>query len=217
MPTNTSTQQFIKIDNIRNDVVILKNGQMRAILQVSSINLALKSQNEQEAIVASYQNFLNSLDFPIQILINSRFTNLDEYLKNLEKMVDKQPTDLMQIQTQEYINFILEFTQESHIISTDFFVIIPFDLLEMDVRQGGAQERFKSLFGKQSKIDSSDSKKFALYKKQLLQRVNFVASGLSRMGISAELLNTKQLISLFWSAYNPSDLRRKKLTQSLFN
>lgn len=216
MATNTSTQRFIKIDNIRNDVVILKNGQIRGILQVSSINLALKSQNEQEAIVASYQNFLNSLDFPIQILVSSRFMNLDKYLENLKKMVDKQPTDLMQIQTQEYINFILEFTQESHIISTDFFVIIPFDLLEMNISAGGAQERFKSLFGKQSKVDSLDPKKFASYKKQLLQRVNFVASGLNRMGLSAELLNTKQLISLFWSAYNPSDLKRKSMKQSLF-
>ena len=94
MATNTSTQRFIKIDNIRNDVVILKNGQIRGVLRVSSINLALKSQNEQEAIVASYQNFLNSLDFPIQIFVSSRFMNLDKYLESLKKHNEPIPPSM---------------------------------------------------------------------------------------------------------------------------
>ena len=96
MPKFPSTQQFIDLDNIRNDIIILKGGRMRAILKVSSTNLALKSQEEQEATVFSYQNFLNALDFPIQILVSSRFMNLDYYVKNLRKLVGKPPAEPMQ-------------------------------------------------------------------------------------------------------------------------
>lgn len=211
-----TTQKFIPIDNIRDGVVILKGGQMRAVLQVSSINLALKSQDEQNAIVASYQNFLNSLDFPIQIVINSRFMNLDKYLKDLNGMVPRQSSELMQIQTKEYISFIEEFLEQSSVISTNFYVSVPFSLKDAELAKGGAQERLKSLFGKQSELSTIDSEKFASYKKQLVQRAEFIASGLHRMGLAVTMLNTEQLISLFWSLYNPSDLRRKNLIKPLF-
>ena len=216
MPKFPSTQQFIDLDNIRNYIIILKGGRMRAILKVSSTNLALKSQEEQEATVFSYQNFLNALDFPIQILVSSRFMNLDNYVKNLRELVGKQSTELMQIQTQEYINFIEEFLSQAHIISTDFYVVIPFNLVDIGVGEGGGGERLKSLIGKQSELGSLEQEKFLSYKKQIAQRAEFVASNLHRIGLEARLLNTEELISLFWSLYNPEDLRRKGITRPIF-
>ena len=211
-----STKTFINKDNIRNDIIILKGGKMRAILKVSSTNLALKSQEEQEATVFSYQNFLNALDFPIQILVSSRFMNLDNYVKNLQNLVDKQPTELMQMQTQEYINFIEEFLSQAHIITTDFYVVIPFELIDIEVDEGGGGERLKSLLGKQSELGSLEPEKFLSYKKQITQRAEFVASNLHRIGLEAKLLTTEELISLFWSLYNPEDLRRKGITRPIF-
>ena len=211
-----STQQFIPIDNIRDDVIILKGGQMRAVLQVSSINLALKSQDEQDAIIQSYGAFLNSLEFPIQILANSRYMNLDEYLKNLNDMIEKQLSELMQIQTQEYINFIQEFLSQDYVVSTNFYVTVPFSLVDIDIQKGGVQERFKTLLGKQSELSAIDPKEFASYRNQLVQRVEFIASGLHRMGLVVDMLNTEQLISLFWSLYNPEDLKKRSLVKSLF-
>jgi len=217
MPKFPSTQNFIDIDNIRSDVVLLKGGQMRAILKVSSINLALKSQDEQQAIIYSYQSFLNALDFPIQILVSSRYMNTDRYVESLQKLVDTQPTELMQIQTQEYISFIQEFTAQTHIISTDFYVVIPFSLVEIGVEEGGGGERLKSLLGQQSKLDTIEQEKFLSYKKQLLQRAEFVAGNLHRLGLEAKLLNTEELISLFWSLYNPGELRKRGIIKSIFS
>lgn len=216
MATDTSTQQFVNIDNIRSDVVIVKGGEMRAILQTSSLNLALKSREEQEAIIFSYQSFINSLDFPIQILSNARRANIDEYIQNLKQLTKEQKSELLQIQTEEYINFISEFIEEANIISTNFYVVVPLSLLEIETQKGGAGERFKVLLGKGEKISELDEERFNHFKRQLMQRVNFVTSGLYRMGLTVEVLNTKELISLFWSLYNPEDLKRQSLVKSLF-
>lgn len=212
-----STQKFIPIENIRNDVVVLRGGKIRSVLQVSSINLALKSQEEQEAVIYTYQNFLNSLDFPIQILINSRLMNIEGYIQNLEGMVLKQETQLLKMQTQEYINFIRRFVEQANIISTDFFIIVPYSLLEADIGKGGAGERFKSLFGKSSNLGAADIEKFQYHRSQLMQRVDFISSGLHRIGLTVNALNTKQLISLYWNIYNSKDLRKRNLIQPLFD
>ena len=209
MPIPASTQNFIPIDNIRNDVVVLKGGQLRAVLQVSSVNFALKSKDEQEAIIYQYQNFLNSLDFPIQILVNSRLMNVDEYISNIEKKAAEQTSDLLKMQADEYANFIQNFVKEANIISTDFYLIVPFSVIEVATTEGGASERAKSLIGKQSELGTIDTEKFLYFKSQLMQRVDFVASGLNRMGIVAKMLNTSELISLFWSIYNGGDLRKR--------
>ncbi|MDX1535317.1 MAG: hypothetical protein R3346_00955 [Candidatus Spechtbacterales bacterium] len=215
---NPRTQDFVKVDNIRNDVVVVKGGQLRAILQVSSLNLALKSADEQEAIVYEYQNFLNSLDFPIQILVNSRLMNVDKYIEKLSTMVDKQNSPLMQMQTQEYIKFIQRFVEDVNIVSTDFYVVIPFSLIEVSTSEGGARERLKSLFGggNADKLGTLNPEKFMFYRGQLMQRVDFIASGLHRIGVSVRMLPTEELISLFWSAYNPEDLRKRGLIKPLF-
>ncbi|MEX2144983.1 MAG: hypothetical protein WD712_01185 [Candidatus Spechtbacterales bacterium] len=213
----TSTQDFVKIDNIRSDVVVAKGGHMRAILQVSSINLALKSQQEQEAIIYEYQNFLNSLDFSIQIFINSRLMNIDRYIESLQQRLTQETSDLLQMQTNEYINFIGQFVKEANIVATDFYVVVPFSLVETATMQGGAGERFKSVVGKSGELATIDPEKFSFYKGQLMQRVDFVSSGLHRLGLTARTLTTEELISLFWILYNPGDLRKRGLVKSIFD
>lgn len=214
--SNTSTQSLLPIENIRNDVVIIKGGQLRAVLQVSSINLALKSQEEQEAIIFEYQNFLNSLDFPIQILVNSRLINIEGYLNDLREMLKKQESELLQMQTQEYIAFIERFVKEANIISRDFYVVVPFSTVEAALEAGGAQERFKSLIGKQSELSTAEKTKFMYHRGQLMQRVDFVASGLHRLGLSIKTLTTEELISLFWGLYNIGDMRKHGFIKPLF-
>ncbi|MDX1608135.1 MAG: hypothetical protein R3251_02915 [Candidatus Spechtbacterales bacterium] len=216
MPTSASTQSVIPIDNIRNDVVVVKGGGLRAILQVSSVNFALKSRDEQEAIIFQYQNFLNSLDFPIQILVNSRLMNVDEYIANIEKMITKQQSELLKMQTSEYTKFIQRFVQEANIVSTDFYLIVPFSVIEVATTEGGAGERAKSLIGKQTQLGTMETEKFLYFKGQLMQRVDFTASGLHRMGISANMLRTDELISLFWSIYNGGDLRKRGSIKPMF-
>ncbi|MEX0878056.1 MAG: hypothetical protein WDZ40_04385 [Candidatus Spechtbacterales bacterium] len=216
MPSTATTQSFIPIDNIRNDVVVVKGGELRAILQVSSVNFALKSHDEQEATIYQYQNFLNSLDFPIQILVNSRMMNVDEYVGTIQAMEAKQRSDLLKMQTQEYVKFIQRFVQEANIVSTDFYLIVPFSLIDVATTQGGANERMKSLIGKQSQLGTMEAEKFLYFKGQLMQRVDFVASGLHRMGISASMMTTEELVSLFWSIYNGGDLRKRGAIKPMF-
>lgn len=214
--SNPSTQKFVKIDHIRDDVVLVKGGEMRAVLQVSSMNFALKSSQEQDAIIFGYRNFLNSLDFSVQILVNSRFVNIDDYLNNLQQMIKTQKSELLKMQTNEYIKFIKGFVEESSIVTTDFYVIVPFRLVEAAVRRGGAGERFKGLFGLGAKISTAETEKFLHYKGQLMQRADFISGGLHRIGLTARMLTTEELISLYWSLYNPGDLRKKHLVKSIF-
>ena len=121
---------MIKIDAIRDGVAILKGGALRGVLRVSSINFALKSEDEQNAVIFAFQNFLNSLDFEIQIFVSSRFLNIDDYLASLEEIENKQQNELLRIQTQEYRKFVKEFVESANIVSTDFFVVVPFSLYE---------------------------------------------------------------------------------------
>src|SRR3989344_3632360 len=216
MPRPSSTQDFVQIENIRSDVVVIKGGHMRAILQVSSLNFALKSQEEQEAIIYEYQNFLNSLDFPIQIFVNSRLTNIDGYIESLQQRLTQETSELLQMQTSEYINFIGEFVKEANIVATDFYVVVPFNLVEVATVQGGAGERFKSVTGQSGGLATMEPEKFRYYKSQLTQRVDFVSSGLHRLGLTARTLTTEELISLFWILYNPGDLRKRGLVKSIF-
>lgn len=211
-----STHQFVRIENIRDDVVIIRGGGLLAVLQVSSMNFALKSQQEQEAIVYEYQNFLNSLDFPLQILVNSRFVNIERYLQELEQKTRRQQNELLKMQTQEYIKFVQNFVQQASIVSTDFYVVVSFNLIESTLKSGGAGERLKSLFGAGGHAGEMEKDKFMQYKGQLIQRVDFVSGGLHRIGLTARMLLSEELISLYWSLYNPSDLRKKHLVKSIF-
>lgn len=210
-----STQSFILIDQIRDGVVIMKGKGLRALLKCSSINFGLKSQDEQDAIIFEFQNFLNSLDFPVQIFINSRFLNIDDYIKMLTEKEKQQENDLLRIQTAEYINFIKDFAETTNTVSTDFYVVVPFNISDVvgKIGAGGGPLSFLG-FGKAPA--KMEQKEFLHFQNQLLQRVEFVRTGLHRMSIITKLLDTEELIMLFWNLYNPQNLQKKTLMKNVF-
>lgn len=186
------TQQFLEIDRIREGVLILKNKSLRAVLMVSSLNFALKSEEEQQAIIYQFQNFLNSLDFSIEILAQSRILNIAGYIDKLKDVEAKQENELLKIQTAEYRKFISELVGGRQILSKTFFVVMPFTLV--DIPQLGRKREA-----------GFDEEQFRRAKAQLQQRTDFVAMGLRRCGLQCTLLNTLELIELFWALYHPEE------------
>lgn len=215
-----ATQDFVKIEAIRDDVVLLRGGAMRALLRVSSINFALKSEDEQTAIIYSFQSLLNSLDFEIQIFINARFLNVDDYIATIQEVAQKQTNELLRVQAQEYEKFIKDFVQEAQIISTDFFVVIPFSVQEGEgTKNQGFLEKLGGTFGigAAGTPREMDPALFAHYRGQLTQRVDFVGAGLQRMGLMTKQLNTEELIGFFWNLYNPQGLKKRALMKPLLD
>ncbi|MBA7642422.1 hypothetical protein ES703_50115 [subsurface metagenome] len=195
MPS-TSTQQFLEIDQIREGVVILKNKAMRAVMMVSSLNFALKSDEEQSAIVYQFQNFLNSLDFTCQIIIQSRKLNITGYLDQIKALESKQKSELLREQTKEYHDFIKELVGTGNIMSKSFYIIIPFTLLE-------AKGISPLSLLKAPKVSALTEEEFQRCKQQLWQRMEFIALGLRRCGLQVMPLTTSELIELFWGLHHP--------------
>ncbi|OGZ24062.1 MAG: hypothetical protein A2896_01050 [Candidatus Nealsonbacteria bacterium RIFCSPLOWO2_01_FULL_43_32] len=196
MPTS-STQGFLEIDQIREGVIILKNKALRAVMMVSSLNFALKSEEEQSGIISQFQEFLNSLDFSCQIVIQSRKLNITGYLDQIKALEAKQQNELLKIQTGEYYNFINELVSAGTIMSKSFYVVVPFTLLEARGTSPG------QLFKAAKPIASLTEDEFQRCKQQLWQRMEFVALGLRRVGLQAIPLTTPELIELFWSLHHP--------------
>lgn len=196
-----STLQYVDVQSIKDDVVVLNNGSMRAVLLVSSLNFDLKSSDEQEAIVGAFQNFLNSLDFPLQIVVSSRKFNITPYLQMLEKSEKNQRNELLRLQTAEYHSFIKNLTEVTNIMTKLFYVVIPFAPIENT--RGGFLDRVSSTFNpRQSVMEHREL--FETYKNQLFQRLDHVAAGLSATGVRVTALSTDELIELLYNAYNPS-------------
>ena len=192
-----STQDFLEIDQIREGVIILKNKALRGVMMVSSINFALKSDEEQQAIIAQFQDFLNSLDFSVQILVQSRRLNITGYLDKLKDLENRQPNDLLRVQVQEYRKFIGELVSAGTIMSKTFYVVTPFTILESE---GGAST---AQIIKSRGVPQLTEERFQMIKQQLWQRMEFVALGLRRCGLQAMPLTTPELIELFWSLHHP--------------
>lgn len=192
------TQSFLPIDQIREGILILKNKGLRSILMVSSINFALKSSDEQQAILMQFQNFLNSLDFSCQVIVNSRKINLTGYLEKLEQIEKTQQNELLKYQTKNYREFIMNLIKEQTIMTKNFFIIIPYSLQEST-----KLERESQLIPQKPKIIPMTEENFQRAKTQLWQRVEFVVMGLRRSGLRAVPLGTPDLIELFWAWHHP--------------
>lgn len=200
----TATQDFLEFEQIREGTIILKNKALRAVLMVSSLNFALKSEEEQNATLYQFQNFLNSLDFSCQILIHSRRINIVDYLDKLKEIEEKEENDLLKTQIAEYRNFIEDIMAGGTIMQKIFYVVIPFTLLEAQ----GTSAETKGILPLKVKIPALTEEEFQRCKTQLLQRVEFIALGLRRCGLQAVPLNTLEIIELFWSFYHPSESER---------
>jgi type IV secretory pathway VirB4 component len=200
-----ATQDFVPIKEIRDGVIILKDGSMRAIVMVSSINFALKSTEEQEAVIYQFQNFLNSLDFSVQISIQSRELDIRPYLAQLEERYKAELSDLMKIQIREYIAFIRSFVEQSSIMTKTFFVVIPFSQVLTAKNAGSIASNFLNK-KKEEKFVNKDS--FLENRTQLEQRIGVVQGGLIRCGLKSIALGTDEIIELFYKIFNPGDLEK---------
>ncbi len=203
MASGKATQSFVPIEEIRDGIVVLKDGSMRAIMMASSINFALKSQDEQQAILAQFQNFLNTLDFSIQFYVQSRELDIAPYLELLASRESSQTNDLMRIQLREYMNFIREFTEEVDIMAKSFFVVISYTPAKVDVAKG-----IKSLLSGGKKEAVLPAQAFEEHRSQLEQRVAITTQGLARIGVRTVILGTNEIVDLFYHIFNPHEGKR---------
>ncbi len=206
-----ATRDFIEIDEIRDGVLLLRDKSLRAVLMASSVNFALKSNDEQDAIVLQYQNFLNSLDFSVEFFVQSRKLNIEPYLDTLRDRQKSEFNELMKIQISEYIEFVKTFVDSANIVSKSFYVVIPFSPLAAN-KNDGFKSAFASLTSRGEKKTVDDTK-FQEYKTQLYQRVDAVRQGLIRTGVRMVPLNTEELIELYYGLYNPGELEKGKIPE----
>lgn len=194
-----TTQDFLALEQIREGMIILKNKGLRGIMIVSSLNFALKSDEEQEAIIYQFQSFINSLDFSAQIIVQSRKLNMTGYLEKIEGLEQIQPNDLMKTQVTGYHDFIKELIEGGTIMSKSFFIVVPYTLGESD--QAAGSENIL----KMGRIPMMTEDQFQRCKSQLWQRMEFVALGLKRMGLQAMPLSTAELVEFFWAVHHPKE------------
>jgi hypothetical protein len=213
MPNTTAvkaeaTQAFVPIKEVRDGIVILKDGSMRVLLMASSINLALKSQDEQQAIVAQFQNFLNSLEFTVQFFVESRELDIRPYIALLEDRYNKELDDLMRTQIREYIAFIKDFTERADIMSKNFFIVVPYDPA-FSARGGGLKGALENILPTGSSGSASiGDEDFERYRTQLEQRIAVIEQGLVRTGVRVAKLGTEEVIELFYKLFNPGELEK---------
>ena len=203
-----STQQYLDIAEIKGDCVILRDGTMRAVLLASSINFALKSEDEQNAVIEAYIRFLNNLSFSLQIVIQSRELNITSYLEYLKQKEKEQTNRLLKAQTGDYIDYIKELTSIGKIMNKRFYVVVPYSPLS-DKHKG-----FFNLLGESLKPATSiklKEKSFMQYKDMLDRRVESVMGGLEAMGVKSTRLDTQGLIELYYNTYNPETSKNQEL------
>ena len=207
MPTKStsssarSTQDFVPVSEVRDGIVILKDGSLRAILLASSINFALKSEDEQTAFIVQFQNFLNSLDFSVQIFVQSRMLDIRPYIATLEVQFKGQLDDLMRIQIREYIEFIKSFTEAANIMTKNFFVVVPYS--STSVSAAGVSKMLP--FGNKKPDVAAANKSFEEQVTQLEQRISIVQQGLVRTGVRTVQLGTEEAIELLYKMFNPGE------------
>jgi hypothetical protein len=199
-----ATQDFVPIKEVRDSVAIMKDGSMRAILMTSSVNFSLKSSDEQKSILFQFQNFLNSLDFSIQIAIQSRKLDIRPYLATLEEKKKEQTNDLMKIQTKEYIEFIRSFTESVNIMTKNFFIVVPYSPPQIEIPKGGGLLKKK---GAKKKTDEEKNlEDFEEDRSQLEQRVAVVEQGITRSGIRTTRIGTEEIIEVYYKMFNPGEV-----------
>ena len=200
-----ASQDFVPIKEIQDGVVVLKDGGLRAILMASSVNISLKSADEQTAILLQFQNFLNTLDLSVQIAIQSRKFDITYYVALIEEALKNQNEPLLKIQTQEYIKFIKEFTDSTNIMTKHFFLVVPHNKQIVSGKSGGGILDRILPAGKTSVDIKEKEQAFSEERSQLEQRVSLVQQGLSRMGVRTMQLKTEDEVELFYKVFNPGE------------
>ncbi len=205
LETGRATQDFVPIREVKDGYAILKDGSLRALVMTSSLNFALKSADEQNAILFQFQDFLNSLDFSVQIFIQSRKLDIRPYIALLEQTLKEQMNDLLKIQIQEYINFIKNFTETTNIMTKSFFIVIPYSPAMLSKASNPL-----SMFKRQNtaEVEKQVKETFEENRAQIEERVSVVQQGLVRCGVRVASLGTEEIIELFYKLFNPGDTEK---------
>jgi type IV secretory pathway VirB4 component len=201
--TSKSTQEFVPVREVRDGIVVLKDGGLRAVLLASSINFALKSEDEQTAFIVQFQNFLNSLDFSVQIFVQSRMLDIRPYVATLEAQYKEQLDDLMRVQIREYIEFIKSFTEAANIMTKNFFVVVPYSPGNVAIR--GRNPLNMLPWKRQAGGAAEANRTFEEQMTQLEQRISIVQQGLVRTGVRTVQLGTEEAIELLYKLFNPGE------------
>ncbi|OGN28317.1 MAG: hypothetical protein A2941_02160 [Candidatus Yanofskybacteria bacterium RIFCSPLOWO2_01_FULL_49_17] len=201
---DTSTKNLVEIADIQNNVVLLNNGSLRAVIEVSAVNFELRSEDEQMGILQNFQRFLNSVDFPLQMIVSSRKLNMDEYLKSMDLVIESTENELLKIQGTEYAKFVKELLELSNIMSKKFYVVLPFYVYETPTKTG-LFKSLKSIVNPRSMVKKINPDELETYQTQLMQRVELILDGLIGLGLKTKLLEGDDLVNLFYGLYNPGD------------
>jgi type IV secretory pathway VirB4 component len=202
---------LVNIKEIRDGVVIMNDGSMHQVIMVGGVNFALKSETEQNIIIQTYQDFINGISFPLQIIIHSRKVNIDAYIENLKKREAEETSPILKNQIEEYINFIQGFVLKNAIMEKIFFIAIPFYPTNI-VPKNTSVFSFLGKKNNKEEADKNTQNEEDTFKNNLIQlseRTNQILSGISSVGLDAEILTNDQLIELFYNFYNPQTIERK--------
>ncbi len=206
MANKAESQNFVPVKEIRNGTIIMEDGSFNTILLVTSLNFALKSYDEQMAVMAQFQNFINSLEFPVQISIQSRRLDIRPYMASLEEKRREEQNDLVKMQIGEYAEFIRNFTESVNIMEKKFFVVISYTPALAGPGSSGGSGLLSGLFGKSSKsTEMVDDEWFEETKSQLEQRTDLVAGGIGRTGLKVVRLGTEEVIEVLYRIFNPGE------------
>ena len=206
-----STQQYLDILEIRDDTVILKNGSVLAVLLVASINFALKSNEEQEAVIGAYVSFLNTIDYPLQIVIQSRRLDIDSYIDTLKEVEKQQNNELLKMQIKDYRQFVGELVQIADIMTKRFYIVVPYT--PNVERPGRFFSQTLNVFQPSTTIHLKQQQ-FEQYRAELYKRVDNTMNALSSAGLQSAPLDTQSLIELYYNSYNPETSRQEKLADA---
>jgi type IV secretory pathway VirB4 component len=206
-----ATQRYIDIAEVKEDVVIMRDGTLRAVIMVASINFALKSEDEQDAVIAQYVAFLNSLEYPLQVVIQSRRLNIDKYLERLQEAEREQQNDLLRMQIAEYRAFIKELIELGQIMQKQFFVVVPYN--PMSDKRKGFFAQLQDAISPALSVRLAE-KRFQERKAQLQMRVEHMQGSLNSMGLKSQQLDTQGLIELYYRVYNPETFDSEKMSDT---
>lgn len=209
-----STQRFLPIAEIHSDTVLLKNGGIRGVLSVEALNFNLKSETEQQGIIAGYGAFVNTLNFPLQVVIRSFRTNIDDYLEQVQSTGEKHANELLKQQTLGYVDFMRKLLEVADIMQKRFFVIVPVD---RSVRKKSGLENLFSWLTPDDTTGNAAGRRrdFAPALRQLNERMELVQTGLSNIGLHTKRMNTRELVEMFYQIYNPQTSQHQKIPKEL--
>ncbi|MAJ97493.1 hypothetical protein CL644_01215 [bacterium] len=205
-----SSQDFVPVKEVRDGVIVLNNGGLRGVLMASSLNFALKSEDEQSAFIMQFQNFFNSLDFSIQIYIQSRELDIRPYIETLEVEYKRTMDDLMRIQIREYMEFIKSFVEGADIMTKQFFVIVPYSPASITINTGMLSSLPWSKSKNAARKAVTKKNEFQENVSQLDQRMAIVQQGLIRTGVRSVQLDTEEIIELLYKIFNPGEQDQPK-------